>query len=126
MTEQIKSLHACWCQTSGQELHFKATERIFFEMAKMDFKPDDILCVLKFVLNYNLTHKHAPMKVQVHKLCGDLEIFASILAEARAKERNKVQALTPKEKTLAAWRGCEPVSNGNVHRISDFLKVPPQ
>ncbi len=95
-------------------------------MFKMDFTPDDLLCVLKHVLAYNRAHPNAPMKIQIHKLCGDLEIFASILAEARAKDRNRIKEQTPKEKTLSEWRGCEPVSNGNVHRISEFLKQPNQ
>ena len=126
MTEKLKALHACWCHMTGQELHFKATDRLFYEMFKMDFTTDDLLCVLKHVLSYNRTHPNAQMKVQVHKLLGDLEVFASILAEARAKERNRVKPLTPKESALEAWRPTcgERVNGANLHRLSDFLKVP--
>lgn len=105
MTEQLQSLHACWNQVTGQDLHFKATERLFYELWKMEFKPDDLLCVLKHVLQYNKTHQNAQMKVQVHKLLGDLTVFASILAEARARERNRIKPHTPKENVLAEFRG---------------------
>lgn len=124
MNDQMKLLHTVWNQTTGQELHFKATERLFYELWKMEFKPDDLLCVLKHVLAYNKTHTHAPMKIQIHKLCGDLEIFASILAEARAKDRNRVKPATPKESVLSEWRGIKPESNGNARSIGEFIKVP--
>lgn len=124
MNDQLKLLHSCWCTTTGQDLHFKATERLFYELWKMEFKPDDLLCVLKHCLAYNKTHQNAQMKIQIHKLCGDLEVFASILAEARAKERNRIKPTTPKESVLSSWRGVKPESNGNCHKLSEFLKVP--
>ena len=119
-------LHETWNLTAGQELHYRATERIFYEADKLGFTPDDLKLVLQHVLSYNKTHKHAPMKVQVHKLLGDLEIFASILAEAKAKERNRVKPPTPKESILESWRPTngERVSGANCHRLSDFLKTP--
>lgn len=121
MTESIQSIHAVWCQTTGQELHFKATERIFYEMAKLDFKPDDLLCVLTHVLWYNKTHKHAPMKVQIHKLCGDLEIFASILADAKQRERSQPKKPTPKEIVLHEFRGITPETNGKPRHVSEIF-----
>ena len=123
MTDQIQSLHSCWCQTTGQPLHFKATERLFYEMAKLDFVSDDLLCVLKFVLSYNKTHQNAQMKVQVHKLCGDLETFASILGEARAKERNKIPKPTPKEIVLEQFRRVTPEAKGNCVPISQVFEA---
>lgn len=124
MTDQLKSLHACWNQVTGQDVHFRATERIWFEMFKMDFTADDLMVVLKDVLAYNKSHVHCPMKVQCHKLCSDLEVFASLLASAKAKARNAIKLPTEKEKTLTAWRGCSPVENGSVHKISEFLRIP--
>lgn len=122
MNEKLKALHACWCVVTGQELHFRATERLFYELFKMDFTEDDLKCVLNHVLAYNRTHKHAPMKVQVHKLLGDLEIFASILAEARAKDRSKPKSATPKEIVLQEFRGVTPPeSNGNGRHVSEIF-----
>lgn len=121
MHDQMKLLHACWCETTGQTLHFQATQRLFWELAKMEFTPDDLLCVLKHVLAYNKSHAHAPMKVQVHKLLGDLEIFASILADARARERNRVPKPTAKEIVLEQFRGVTPEPNGKIRHVSEIF-----
>jgi hypothetical protein len=73
------------------------------------------------VISYNKTHKHAPMKIQVHKLIGDLEVFASILAEARAKQRNAIPKPTPKEVILHTFRGVTPEKNGNSRHIMEVF-----
>lgn len=127
MNEQLEPLRACWNKLTGQDLNARATERLFFEYLKMDFTESDLQCVLRACLAYNRKHQTCPMKIQVHKIIGDLEIFASMLGEARAKERNQVKAATPKEQVLQAFR---PVVNpelsgtGNTHHISEFIKVP--
>ncbi len=123
MQDQIKLLHSCWCTTTGQELHFQASQRLFYEVAKLEFTPDDLLCVLKHVLAYNTTHTHAPMKVQVHKLLGDLEVFASILADARARERNRVSPPTPKESVLNQFRGITPEKPGNCLPVAEVFEA---
>jgi len=104
MIAKLQSMHQCWCQTTGQQVNYRATERIWFELCNLDFTADDLLSVLKHVLAYNKTHSNCQMKVQVHKLCGDVEAFASICAESRAKERNRVKPLTPRESVLQALR----------------------
>lgn len=121
MMDRIRSLHEVWNQTTGQTVNLRATERIFFELANLDFTADDLLSVLKHVLHYNKTHAACPMKVQVHKLCGDVEAFASICAEAKAKARNKVAKPTPKESVLHAFRGVTPEQNGNPHHIREVF-----
>ncbi len=91
----------------------------------MEFTPDDLLSVLKHVLAYNKTHTHAPMKVQVHKLIGDLEVFASILADARARERNRIPKPTPRETVMHEFRGITPEKPGNcvpASRVIDELR----
>jgi hypothetical protein len=113
MIEKLKSLHACWNLTTGQEVNYRATERIWFELANLDFTEGDLLSVLKHVLQYNKTHGNCPMKVQVHKLCGDVEVFGSICAEAKARERNKVAKPTPRESVLQSFRGITPEPKGN-------------
>lgn len=120
MIDQIKSLHAAWNQTTGQTINLRATERIWFELANLDFTADDLLCVLKHVLHYNKTHADCPMKVQAHKLC-EPETFASICGEAKARERNKAAKPTPKESVLHAFRGITPEPNGNCMSAKDVL-----
>lgn len=123
MIDKLKSLHETWCSVTGQELHFKATERIFFELFKMDFTTEDLKCVLMYCIAYNKTHKHAPMKIQAHKLLGDLEVFSSILAEARAKARNAVSKPTAREVVLHEWRGVKPESNGNCRPVAEVFEA---
>lgn len=120
MIEQIKSLHQTWCLTTGQQVNYRATERIFFELANLDFTADDLLSVLKHVLHYNKTHAACPMKVQVHKLC-EPETFASICAEAKARERNKIAKPTPREAVLHAFRGVATEPVGNPHHIREVF-----
>ncbi len=109
----------------ARHLHAQATERLFFEMAKLDLTPDDLQCVLKHCLAFNRKHPNTPMKIQVHKLCGDLEVFCSILGEARAMERNRRPAPTPKEQVLRDLRGPTDSATGNgCHRLSEFINVP--
>lgn len=122
MNSTIESLHAVWNTTTGQQLNLRATERIFYEVSKMDFTPDDLLCMLKHVLAYNKSHSSAPMKVQVHKLLGDLETFASILADARARERNKPPKPTPREIVLSDFRRVTPEPEDKFVPIKDVIK----
>ena len=127
MTDQIKQLHRCWCDLTGQELNLRATERLFYELLNSDFTVDDLGCVVRYVLAFNRKHLDCPMKVQFHKICGDLEQFASVLAEARARERNRVKGPTPRAAVLQAFRpvsGQELSGTGNTHSIGDFIKVP--
>ena len=125
MNDQIKSLHACWCAVTGQELNARATERLFYELWKMDFTVDDLQTVLKYMLTYNRKHPACPMKIQVHKCLGDLSVFASVLAEAKAIERNRIKSPTPKQQVLQSFRPTvEELGNGRVHHISELLRKP--
>ena len=126
MTTQITELHSTWCACTGQEINLRATERIWYELWRCDFSVDDLRLVVEYMKRFNRTHPDCQMKIQVHKVCGDLEAFASIVGECKARERNKVKPATPKEQVLNAWRPIcgERVNGANVHRLSDFLKVP--
>jgi hypothetical protein len=127
MTDQIKQLHRCWCDLTGQDLNLRATERLFYELLNSDFTVDDLGCVVRYVLAFNRKHLDCPMKVQFHRICGDLEQFASVLAEARAKERNRIKPLTARASVVQAFRPVADVegsATGNSHRIGEFLQVP--
>jgi hypothetical protein len=126
MNKTITQFHSTWNQITGQELNLRATERLFYELWKLEFTPDDLACVLKYMLAFNRKHPECPMKVQAHKVMGDPETFASVLAEARAKERNRPRPATPKEAVLQSFRpvaNAEMQGNGSAHRLSEFLKV---
>lgn len=121
MIEQIKALHACWNQTTGQSVNLRATERIWFELANLDFTADDLLSVLKHVLQYNKTHASCPMKIQAHKLC-EPETFASICGEAKARERNRVKPATPKDIILHEFRGITPEPCVKPRHVSEVFE----
>lgn len=128
MTTELERLHLTWNQITGQDLNARATERLFFEFWKLDFTTDDLQCVLKYMLSFNRKHPDCPMKIQAHKVLGDLEIFASVLAEARARERNRVKPRSNQDSVLQSFRprvDAELGSNGKPHRITDFIKLPP-
>lgn len=122
MIEQIKSLHSVWNQTTGQSVNLRATERIWFELANLDFTAEDLLSVIKHVLHFNKTHASCPMKVQAHKICGDVEVFASICAEAKCRERNKLHKPTAKETVLHQFRGITPEQPGNGRHVSEVFE----
>lgn len=67
-------------------------------------------------------------KLQVHKVIGDHEVFASILGEVRAIERNRRKAMTESEKIMRAYeKPVEPELadnriQGNGRHISEIFK----
>jgi hypothetical protein len=99
--DAIKELQTTWNELTRQELHPKATERLFFEFWRNDFTSDDLRCVLMYYLRFNRENSGAQFRINAQKILGDLETFASTLGEARAKERNRRAAQTPREAVAA-------------------------
>lgn len=127
MSEPIKSLHVAWCAATKQELNFRATERIFYDLWKLDITPEDVTCVVEFVLHWNKQHPDCPRKINLYSLCSDPSRFAADLAEAKPWKRNRVKPPTPREEILEAWRPTngERVKPENAHKLSEFLRIPP-
>jgi hypothetical protein len=126
MTDQIKQLHRCWCDLTRQDLNLRATERLFYELLNYDFTCEDLACVVRYLLAFNQRHPDCPMKVQVYKVIGDLEQFASVLGEARAWDRNRVKGPTARATVVQAFGPVvdpEQSGTGNSHHISELLKV---
>lgn len=120
---KLRELHSCWNSITGQELNYRAVERLLYELHNNDFTAEDLTAVLKHVLAYNRTHPEMPMKVQIHRLCGDMAVFGSICAEAKAKQRNKIPPPTAKETVLHQWRGVTPEGNGNAKHIAEVFSA---
>ncbi len=124
----ITELHDLWCSTTNQELHKKATERLFYEFISAGFNSDDLTCVLKYMQGSN-RKGGGRYKIQCHKILGDHEVFASILAEAKAIERNRRKAATASEKIMQQYeKVVDPEQssvlklNGGRH-LSDVIKT---
>ena len=126
MDKILTELHALWCSLTGQVLRFKPTERLFWEFNNQGFTSADMRIVVGYMQRCNA--KGGKYKIMAHKVLGDLEIFASILADAEAKARNARSAPTEKEKVIAMReRAVEPETadsriNGTGLHFKDILK----
>lgn len=122
----ISDLHELWCSLTQQELHKKSTERLFWQFNNEGFSPDDLRCVVGYMQRCNTNGQH--YKIQAHKVLGDLEVFASVLADAKAKARNRRPPPTEKEKVVALRERvvepetADPRINGTGRHLSDVLK----
>lgn len=126
----IEALQFAWNKASGQILHAALTERIFFEANKMSITPDDVRCVVEHLKRFNKRSDGAKFRINCYKVMGDLECFASTLAEARGAERNHRPAPTEREKVLESFRPTVdaenipiPTSSVGVHISTLFRKV---
>lgn len=93
----LQDLHTAWENASAQTVNFKATERIFYAAHMMDFTPDDVTIAVKHLIRFNNRSDNAKFRINVFKILGDLEYFASLVAEARAVDKNRRPAPTPKQ-----------------------------
>jgi len=93
---QLEALHGAWCHATGQELHFRSTERLFFDLHQMEFTPDDIRTVVAHLKSLN-AKSDVKYSLRANRVLGDLEFFSSSLAEAKATNRNRRQPMTPKQ-----------------------------
>jgi len=99
--DAIRELHSTWCEVTRQDLHPKATERLFFEFWRAEFTAQDLRCVLDHMQRFNRQNPGAQFRLHAQKVLGDLEMFASTLAETRAKERNRRPAPTARQQVEA-------------------------
>lgn len=96
-------LHQAWCNAAAQELSYKASERIFYELHKLDFTADDVTLAVKHLIRFNNKSGGAKFRINAFKICGDVESFASLVAEAKAMLRNTRKAQTASDKVLADY-----------------------
>ena len=96
----LQDLHAAWESASGQEVNYRATERIFYAAHQMDFTADDVKIAVKHLIRFNNKNDGAKFRINVFKIIGDLESFAALVAEARATDRNRRANPTPKDKVI--------------------------
>lgn len=123
----ISDLHELWCSMTQQELHKKSTERLFWQFHNEGFSADDMSIVVKYMQRSN-AKGGGRYKLAAHKVLGDLEIFASILAMAKAENRNRRPGPTPKEQVMALrdpllkTEEADPRISGNGRHLKDVLK----
>lgn len=94
----IAELQKTWAEVTGQTLHARATERLFFEFWNTGFTAEQLRCVLRHYLRLNKQYAGgAAFRINAQKILGDLETFASTLGEAEAYERNRRPQPTPRQ-----------------------------
>lgn len=93
--DSIETLHQSWQTHTQQKIHIRACERLLFDLAQTDVTADDVRCVVQYLQRLNKTSDFK-FQIQFHRVM-ELERFHSLLGEARAKERNRRPAPTPKE-----------------------------
>lgn len=126
----LSDLHDLWESLTGQELKRAPTERLFWEFNNAGFTMDDLRCIVTYMQRCNA--KGQKYKIMVHKVIGDLEIAASILASAAAVQRNARKAQSASDKIMSQYeQRMDPEQadlrvKGNGRHISDFLKTPNQ
>ena len=96
----IQEMHAAWESASAQEVNYRATERIFYEAHNMGFTPDDLKIAVKHLIRFNNRSEGAKFRINVFRVLGDLESFAALVGEAKATDRNRRPAPTPKDKVI--------------------------
>jgi hypothetical protein len=103
MVDHLKAILAAWCEITGQEVKYRPVERLLWEFHQMDFTADDLRCVVQGMKRHN-SKSDSKYKIQLHKVIGDLETFASMLAEFRAKERNRPKPPSPAQRVVSEFR----------------------
>lgn len=122
---QIEALHSTWEKLTGQVINRRVTERVFYEMASAGFTDDDLRCVIQGMQKFNRGGSGAQFRINLVKVCGDLESFGSVCAEFRAKERNKKPAPTPAQQIKQAFSPIlvEDLTSTGTRSISEVFKA---
>lgn len=119
---KLEALHDAWQKSSGQIINIRAAERILYELGNMGVTPEDIQCVVGYLIRCN-KKSDAKYRIMFHKVL-EPEFFHSVLGEARAQERNQKHPPTPREKFQQQYEQVitqEPVREAAVP-FSEILK----
>jgi hypothetical protein len=114
----LHDLHSAWQDASGQEVNYRATERIFYAAHQMDFTPDDVKIAVKHLIRFNNKNEGAKFRINVFKIIGDLESFAALVAEARAVDKNRRHAPTPKQQIQRAYEQVQDAEQSSLLTVT--------
>lgn len=123
MNPEAEEIVAQYVKITGRDARVAIYEHSLWDYLRAGFTPDDFVCVVTFLLRENKRNKFQ-YSMKLGHLINDHQRFMDLLGEARAKMRNTIKPVTPKESVLESWRGCEPVKNGDCHKLSEFLRIP--
>lgn len=115
------SIHAVFCSATGTTPNLMIHERAYADFIAHGFTGDDLRCVLDYLRRENKRMNGAKFSMRLDRLLDfEYRHFDSILCEARARERNQKQPLTPREKVLQQLRPT--VSNTETGTVAITIK----
>lgn len=98
---KLELLHQAYEQASGQIVHPRATERLLYELGNMGATPDDVKCVVNYLIRCN-KKSDAKYRIMFHKIM-EPEFFFSVLGTALANERNRRPPPTAKQQAQTQY-----------------------
>lgn len=92
MKSTIEAMHSVFCKRSGLDCKAQSQERVWYELAKAGYTPDDVNIYCRWV-HYENSQNDAQYRKRFHipKMFGDLSEFDADLALAKqwAKPQTK-------------------------------------
>lgn len=124
-----EQLHSIFCKETGREACFPIWQRAYLDYLSKGYTCADLSLVLRYIKRENNRMNGAAFSLRQDKLF-DFEYmhFDALLNEARAKDRNRRPAPSPKSQIIAAYE--KPVDteqssllklNGDRH-VSEIFK----
>jgi hypothetical protein len=102
-TETLASILEAYTLLSGREAKLPIYEHSLFDWVRAGFTKEDMIIVVQFIVREN-RHNTFKYSLKLGHLINDHQRFNDLLEEAKAKERNRRPAMTPKEKVLSQLR----------------------
>ncbi len=124
----IDAFFLAWCEATSQEPDkriIRQNEHLAHDFIAAGFTCDELKRVVAYMKHENT--KGGRFKLQLHKVAGELDRFASILADCKARDRNRRPAPSAKAQALETLRPTvEPETadvraNGTGRHLKDIL-----
>lgn len=119
----IEQLHSCYIQMTGMEVRLTVWERAFSDFLAHGFTCDDLQTVLGHILRENRRMQGAQFSLRLNTLLDyQYERFDSLLSEATAIQRNRIQR-TPRQAVLEATGRVETKTGNTAVPVANLAVV---
>lgn len=119
----LESVYSTYCALTGMRPNFKVWERDFYGFVQAGYTPDDLRCVLVWILRENRKYdaKFRRSNSLMKLLGNEFKTFDSYLSEARATERN-LKPVLPKQQIINQFRGfSERETHETAKRVGEII-----
>ncbi len=112
-----------YSRLTGRNAPLSLYDASLFPFVRAGFTADDMRIVIEFIQREN-KRNHYQYGLKLGSLINDLQRFNDLLEEAKAKERNRRPATTPKEKVLSQLRPTvsENLTSTGAMTVKDVLR----